>query len=134
MLKIAVASSDGITINEHFAQARQFLIFEVDDDGTHRQVETRKIIDEGEAAFPSREEAIARLAGVDAVLASQIGPGAVESLQARGIRAFGVKGDIDRALASYGKRHKLLGRVVLGIPHGCGPGSRCGGRSGKSCR
>jgi len=137
MLKVAVASSDGVTINEHFGQARQFLIFEVEEDGSYRQLEQRQILPfvGGETAGHSHDGTVNQLAGVDAVLALQIGPGAAGSLQARGIKSFGVKGLIDKALVSYGKRHKLLDQTLPGVTHGCGSGGGCGGGKGRGgCR
>lgn len=144
MPTVAVASSDGVTINEHFGRSRQFLIYRVADDGTYQQQEKREIVPSCSCGSPGKihddadhghEATVAQLAGVDAVLALQIGPGAVESLQARGIKAFGVKGSIDRALTSYGKRHKLLDQALPGVSHGCGSGGGCGGGKGRGgCR
>ncbi len=141
---IAVASSDGVTINEHFGQSRQFLIYQVAEDGTYQQQETRDIVPScgcgstdhsHDAVNHGHEATVAQLVGVDAVLALQIGPGAAESLQAKGIKAFGVKGLIDKALTSYGKRHKLLDQTLPGVSHSCGSGGGCGGGKGRGgCR
>jgi nitrogen fixation protein NifB len=134
MLRIAVASSDGVTINEHFGQARQFLVFEVKDDGAHRQIEVRAIAGDGgscSSSEHSHENVIAHLEGVDVVFASQIGPGAVYSLQTKGIRAFGVKGPLDKALVSYGKRHRFLEQSLASGGHSCGSGGGCGGKGCK---
>ena len=134
---IAVASSDGVTINEHFGQARKFLVYQVAEDGTYQQQEQREILPYvGCGSSPhSHEATVAQLAGVDVVLALQIGPGAAESLQAKGITAFGVKGVIDRILTSYGKRHKLLDQALPGVSHSCGSGGGCGGGKGRGgCR
>jgi nitrogen fixation protein NifB len=134
MLKIAVASSDGVTINEHFGQSGQFWVYEVEDDGTHRQVEIREIARDGGDCSPAalaHDGIIDHLAGIDVVLAAQIGPGAVYSLRIKGIKAFAIKGPIEKALSSYGKRHKLLGLSLPGGSHNCGSGGGC---AGKGCR
>lgn len=135
MLKIAVASSDGSTINVHFGQAKSFLLFEVEEDGTYRQTGEREILSFvgcGSGDDHGHDGTASQLAGVDAVLAEQIGPGAVNALQARGIKAFGVRGPIEKTLASYGKRHKLLDQPLPGIGSG-GCGGGCGGGKG-GCR
>lgn len=138
MPTIAVASSDGVTINEHFGQARRFLVYRVEDDGSYCRLDDREILPFvgcGAEAGHSHDGTVAQLGGVDAVLALQIGPGAVETLQVRGIKGFGVKGSIDRALVSYGKRHKLLDQALPGIGGGHGCKGGCGGGSGKGgCR
>nr|WP_279383518.1 NifB/NifX family molybdenum-iron cluster-binding protein [Methanobacterium formicicum] len=41
-IKVAVASSDGKYINQHFGMASQFLIFQLDDNGTHKFLELRE--------------------------------------------------------------------------------------------
>lgn len=44
MLKVAVASTDGIHINEHFGRASEFMIYEVDEEGKYSLIENRKTI------------------------------------------------------------------------------------------
>lgn len=41
--KIAVASSDGIVVNQHFGHSDKFLIFEAEDSGSYRFIETRNV-------------------------------------------------------------------------------------------
>jgi len=41
-IKVAVASNDGKVINQHFGHAQEFLIFDLNDDGTFEFVETRE--------------------------------------------------------------------------------------------
>ncbi len=126
MLKIAVASNDGNSVDEHFGRARAFHIYEVEDDGTSRLVEQREIKPGAEGAHGS-DAAVEQLSDVNAVLAAQIGPNAQGALTRRGIRSFALKGPVDRALASYGKRHKLLDVAIPGLPDGYSAEKRCGG-------
>ena len=111
MLKIAVATSDGINIDRHFGQTTLFHIFDVDDDGTYRLIEQRGIIPrascESEEAHPAATT-IEQLTDVDVILVNRIGVGPNNDLAARGIRAFSLDGPLDRALTAYGKRHKLF--------------------------
>jgi nitrogen fixation protein NifB len=134
---IAVASSDGVSINEHFGQAKHFLIFDVKKDGTYQEQERREILPYvgGTEASHSHDGTVAQLGGVDVVLALQVGPVAAESLQSKGIKAFSVKWLIDKSLTSYGKRHKLLEQALPGVSHRCGSGGGCGGGRGRGgCR
>ncbi|QXE91396.1 hypothetical protein KP001_02290 [Geomonas subterranea] len=134
-MKVAVATSDGVTINEHFGQAREFRLYRVEDDGSYELLQVRAIPNAplDPARTHTAETTVEQLADVDVVLVSQIGPHAVASLGARGIRSFTVKGSIDSALTAYGKRHKLLDLDIPGVS-GCRPtGSSCG-CSQRGCR
>lgn len=126
MLKIAVASSDGSAVDEHFGRARTFRIYEVEDDGSSRLVEQRDIRPGAEGAHGS-DAAVEQLGDVNAVLVAQIGPNAQNALALRGIRSFALGGPVDRALVSYGKRHRLLDLKVPGLSPGYSPEKRCGG-------
>lgn len=41
--KVAVASNDGIVINQHFGRANIFYIYEITETGKHRLLETRTV-------------------------------------------------------------------------------------------
>ena len=43
-MKVAVATSDGITINDYFGKARYFLIYEINEDKTYKLIEMREFI------------------------------------------------------------------------------------------
>jgi nitrogen fixation protein NifX len=83
-IKVAVASSDGKYINQHFGMASQFLIFELNDDGTHKFLELLRenkptCSTEGHSEL-SMEESVKLISDCQAVLAGQIGPGAIDIL------------------------------------------------------
>jgi nitrogen fixation protein NifB len=139
MLKIAVATSDGINIDLHFGQTTLFHIFDVNEDGTYQLIEQRGIIPratgESEEEHPAATT-IEQLTDIDVVLVNRIGVGPNNELAARGIRAFSLDGTLDRALTAYGKRHKLFMKRSPGVSlpqelvhSGCG-----GCRSQGSCR
>ena len=131
VIRIAVASSDGVTIDEHFGQATGFRIYEVRDDGGYRLLETRADQTHGEGGARTPAAIALLLADVDVVLASQLGPHAVDALKSKGIKGFAVKSNIDRALTSYAKRRKFLDSTIPGGGPGCSPPA--GGCSG-GCR
>lgn len=82
-IKVAVASSDGKYINKHFGMASQFLIFELNDDGTYEFLELREnkpaCSVEGHSEL-SMEESVELISDCQAIIASQIGPGAIDIL------------------------------------------------------
>ncbi|HBS60015.1 MAG TPA: dinitrogenase iron-molybdenum cofactor biosynthesis protein [Firmicutes bacterium] len=130
MSKVAVASTDGVSINEHFGRAQEFLIYEVGENGTYSLLEHRAnnaacVHDAGDQAAGTTTQL---LTDVEAVLVSQIGPRAERELKRYGVFAFAVPGPIDKALKAYGKRGKLIRSTVSKGDAGCQP---CG--SNRSC-
>jgi len=129
MSKVAVASTDGIAINEHFGRAEEFWIYESDEEGVYQFIERRKkIIDESK----DHQAATAQLlADVEVVLISKIGPGAEKELRRAGIIALSVSGAIEKALIAYQKRGKFIkNNAILGAAKGCQPSGGCGCSNG----
>lgn len=109
MAKVAVASTDGITINAHFGKAKEFWLYEVDETGAYTFLERRGISPaSNEVCKHAASRAIALLSDVEAVLAAQIGRQAELELQAKGIISLAIISLIDKALAAYGKRGKYI--------------------------
>jgi nitrogen fixation protein NifX len=104
--KVAIASSDGKFVNQHFGRANQFLIVEIKDDGSYEFLELRKNVPscstEGES---TTEDTIELISDVEGVLVSQVGPGAADKLIAHGIQPIIIPMLIDDAIA---KIYKLM--------------------------
>ena len=102
ILKVAVASHDRQSVNEHFGQARHFLIYELIED-QFQLGEVREIDSPHCGEFQHDPAAIAKTAELLAdcrfVLASEIGPGALEALRLKGIKGFAITGSIQQVLA-----------------------------------
>ncbi len=110
-LKLAIASSDGKVINQHFGKARKFIVIESDG-------ENIKVLDvrENKPACGSLEygghednvldKSISLIGDCDAVLCSRIGGGAAEGLLGRGIEAVEAPGFIEENVLAYA-RHRL---------------------------
>lgn len=110
MSKVAVASTDGIEINEHFGRAKQFYIFEVDEEGGFTFSEKRENLQNNAAVagcHPS-DDVLQLLTDVEAVLAVQIGPRTERALQRLNIFALSVTGPVEKALCTYGQRSKFI--------------------------
>jgi nitrogen fixation protein NifB len=130
--KIAIASSDGINIDQHFGQAEYFYIFEIDDDGGIEQKERREFSATGENRL---ENAAELLSDVSYVLCSQIGPHAVQTLAASNITGFAFPGNVNKALRNYVKRRGLVKNIksstdsslaVCGVTCGSCSSGNCG--------
>jgi len=106
-VRIALASEDGQFVQQHFGRARQFLICELE--GTEATVvEVRQNTPAcGSAGLDGdlghgedqMERTVELVADCAAVVVARIGPGAIERLAARGVRAFIYPDTIERALS-----------------------------------
>ncbi|OQD58344.1 NifX-like protein [Methanobrevibacter arboriphilus JCM 13429 = DSM 1125] len=99
--KVAVASTDGKFVNEHFGRAEKFMIYEIHDDGTYKFLETRdssaSCIGEGNNQN-ARSKVIDLISDVKAVLVANVGPGAIDDLINNDIKPYATSFDIDSAL------------------------------------
>ena len=111
--KVAVASSDGQTIDTHFGHADHFYILEVDEEtGTFRELENRDVhaaCGGGECGGVANKKVApdadpmdtmtGNLADVAYVLCARIGPHAIHALSKKGIRAYDIVLPIEEAVA-----------------------------------
>lgn len=110
---IAVASSDGIVVNNHFGHATTFHVFEASDDKIeHKEIrEVEPVCHTGEHDENRLNENAERFADCDFVLVSKIGDGARAVLESKGIACYEIPGiitdSIDK-LIRYEKVNKLF--------------------------
>ena len=107
-IRVAVASSDGKFINQHFGHCRQFLIFALTENTEPgfsfvESRPTRAVCASGQHDDNLLEAQAELLADCKYVLASQIGPGAVRVLANKGITALAHPAFIDEALIKLGR-------------------------------
>ena len=99
--RVAVASSDGKFINQHFGMAQQFLIFEINDEGEYKFIELRENVPACDVEGHT-EDAMSRsieiISDCKVVIASQIGPGAIDILLKNNIDPYISPSFIDEAL------------------------------------
>jgi predicted Fe-Mo cluster-binding NifX family protein len=99
-VKIAVASSDETTINEHFGRAHVFRIYRLHDEG-HDFLELREntpVCGVQQHDDEVLDQAAQLISDCRGVVAAQIGPGAIDALIGHRIPAFTMSGSIDEAL------------------------------------
>ncbi|MBI2916421.1 MAG: dinitrogenase iron-molybdenum cofactor biosynthesis protein [Chloroflexi bacterium] len=99
-MRVAVASSDGIMVNQHLGKATRFLIYET----PGKLLETRTARPPSPGQDLAQEDHLARqlevVADCAAVIAMRIGPGAREELLERGIVPVEAPGPIEAAVRS----------------------------------
>jgi len=98
-MKIAVATTDGINVNEHFGRAETFRIYVITSDGPVKVEEvTVTPLSTGDKKHPfdrNRFQAIAEaLKGCERVYTTKIGERPAEELQKAGIVPFIYEGEI----------------------------------------
>ncbi|MCR5121409.1 MAG: dinitrogenase iron-molybdenum cofactor biosynthesis protein [Ruminococcus sp.] len=104
MAKIAIATSDGFTVNEHFGHAKFFRVYEVGET-SFIFLEVRDAV----AACQHQlghdttrfDKIIELLSDCGAVLVQKIGEGAAAYLISKGVRVFEVSGSIDAVLNKF---------------------------------
>lgn len=102
-MRVAVASTDGKVINQHFGHADQFLIFDLSGSG-FQFFEIRKCVPIcGSSGQPGHsndamEERMRQIEDCEAVFCSRIGYGMQKELTARGIRPVEAADFIEAAL------------------------------------
>src|SRR6266542_1611062 len=101
-LKVAVASSDGIYVNEHFGRARRFMIYLLSAGGWEHleNRENRPSCAGHEHNDDLLEKAADLIADCGGIVIAQIGPTAFDLLISRRVLPFVLDGTVDEALAT----------------------------------
>ena len=114
--RVAVASTDGKVVNEHFGHAEAFHVFDVGETG-FTFLESRAV---APACGPDGHEdsafdrIVALLSDCDAIFVARIGHGAAEYMISRGVRVFESPYAIEDVLA------KVVQDRLLSTPGGKG--------------
>ena len=101
MSRLAIATSDGFAVNEHFGHAKFFRVYDISNDG-YDFIEVRDAVAACQQTLGHDttrfDKIIELLSDCDAVLVQKIGEGAAAYLIERGVRVFEVSGSIDGVL------------------------------------
>ena len=98
--RIAVASSDGIVVNNHFGRARAFYIYEVNEDSFELSDirHLPPVCDRGEHDEERLLDNVNSLSDCTHLLASKVGDGARRVLESKGITCYEIPGVIPDAI------------------------------------
>ncbi|GHV12789.1 hypothetical protein FACS1894219_06380 [Clostridia bacterium] len=106
-MKIALASSDGVSVNKHFGSTPFFTIAEVDANGFNiiERRENEFVFDQPEKEHNKTkfEDTVKLISDCNSVIAAKIGRAAVSELQIKNIQALEQVGSIDELLSRYVK-------------------------------
>ncbi|HEY8464228.1 MAG TPA: NifB/NifX family molybdenum-iron cluster-binding protein [Bacillota bacterium] len=104
-LRVAVASTDGKYVNDHFGRAKQFLVFDING-SEYRFLELRQNTPSCNLEGTDENKhlkTVELLADCQAVLVARIGPGAERYLSEHGIKAIVIPDFIEEALKQITK-------------------------------
>lgn len=110
--RVAVASTDGETVNTHYGKSEIFYIYYVDDDEGYDLVETRKVTpvcNDGSHNEAAMENHVFQFKDCKYVIASRVGVGAAQALTAAGITSMDLPGSIDDAILKVWKYNRIQG-------------------------
>lgn len=114
-IKVAIASTDGKYINQHFGKADKFLIFQINGPDEYEFVELRKTSPSCGKFHEDCQNSIdpvTLLSDCKAVIVSQIGEGASQKLIDHGIIPFANPCFIEEALSHLSKNMDKLDQLI----------------------
>jgi nitrogen fixation protein NifX len=112
--RIAIASSDGDSVNQHFAKAENFLIYEITE-GKVEFIEDRLVnaaFDESSHSDIRIEEITNLLSDCKIVFASKLGEKAIKYLYINGIKSFAVNFSLNFIFTTLIKRQNSRVRII----------------------
>ncbi len=109
--KIAVASTDGITVNEHFGRSKKFFIYFIDENVGFDLIEEREaesVCMNQTHLIPKMQEKINLIKDCRYVVTARTGAGALGVLFQNGITSIEFPGEIEEAVLKVCKYNKLM--------------------------
>ncbi len=110
--RVAIASTDGETVNTHFGKSENFYVFIVDDDEGYDLLENRNVNPVCQEGFHNKaamDKHVQQFKDCKYVIASRIGDGAIQSLTAACITGMELPGSIDDAILKIWKYNRIQG-------------------------
>ncbi|MBP5603608.1 MAG: dinitrogenase iron-molybdenum cofactor biosynthesis protein [Treponema sp.] len=110
--RVAIASTDGESVNTHYGKSEIFYIYIVDDDEGYDLLEKRKVTPVCQDGFHNKSEMdkhVQQFKDCKYVIANRIGDGALQSLTAAGITGMELPGSIDDAILKVWKYNRIQG-------------------------
>lgn len=102
--KVAVVSSNGSYIDQHFGKALNFIIFEIKENSEFKLIDSRENIPPSDN-LENHKNALAfsaeLISDCNAVIASKFGPGALKALKLLEVEAYIVEDEINIALSKF---------------------------------
>ncbi len=82
--KVAIASSDGKYVNQHYGKAQNFLVFKFNDGGEYEFIEVLETPPRCGGSEEVKKQSLDMLSDCKALVVTQIGPSATQKLLSQG--------------------------------------------------
>ena len=108
--KVAIASSDGESVNLHYGKAEKFYIYTIDDEEGYDLLEERQVQPvcmDGAHEISKMEKSVLNFTDCRYVIVSRLGTAASAVLSAAGITAMELPGSIDDAILRVWKYNQI---------------------------
>ena len=108
--KVAIASSDGESVNLHYGKAEKFYIYTIDDEEGYDLVEERQVQPvclDGAHEISKMEKSVLNFTDCRYIIVSRLGTAASAALSAAGITAMELPGSIDDAILRVWKYNQI---------------------------
>lgn len=115
--KVAIASSDGESVNQHYGKAEKFYIYSIDDDVGYDLAEERlvePVCMDGAHEISKMEKSVLNFTDCRYIVVSRLGAAASAALSAAGITAMELPGSIDDAILRVWKYNQIQGLFCEG--------------------
>ena len=110
--RVAIASTDGETVNQHYGKATKFYIYSIDDEVGYGLVEERPVEPvcmDGAHEISRMEKSVLNFTDCRYLVVSRLGVAASSALAAAGITAMELPGTIDDAILRVWKYNRIQG-------------------------
>lgn len=108
--KVAIASTDGETVNQHYGKAEKFYIYSIDDQVGYDLEEERHVQPvcmDGAHEISRMEKSLLNFTDCRYIVVSRLGAAASATLAAAGITAMELPGSIDDAILRVWKYNQI---------------------------
>lgn len=108
--KVAIASTDGENVNQHYGRAEKFYIYSIDDEVGYDLVEERQVqpvCQDGSHVVSRMEESVLNFKDCRYIVVSRLGAAASAALASAGITAMELPGTIDDAILRVWKYNQI---------------------------
>ena len=113
--KVAVASTDGESVNQHYGRAEKFYIYTVDDEVGYDLFEERTVkpvCQDGANEKLKMEESAKQFTDCRYIVLAKLGSAAAAALAVNGITAMELPGSIDDAMLKVWKYNRMQGLFI----------------------
>ena len=113
--KVAIASTDGESVNQHYGRAEKFYIYTVDDEVGYDFLEERKVepvCQDGSHVVSKMEKSVLRFTDCRYLVVAKVGSAAGAAIAAKGITAMELPGSIDEAMLKVWKYNRMQGLFI----------------------